>query len=407
MTSSMNPNSQLPFQSAKAPLRPAFKAELKNRFMGETEVPQPSLFPSLNTMKRRSVLSLSVFVLLAFIMSIVYSSKETPEKILANAAEVYQKTDGIFYEKTSYEANAKNAKGFRESWSDGKGNQMTIGYDGFTGEAFDGYLYRVQADGTAKIYSYEPINDPSGLSNPYAVLEPYTGIQIGIQSHNPNMVNCIVTGLNENKGTDEAGFNLATVIQIDKTDLSSVSIGPWTGNELSDLEKKEERFNQLQNSLPEDFKENALNIIEQLQKDPDLKYQKIAEDGKTYYLFELSYEISNDADNSILKERHDYYIDAETYQLSKEEDYENDERVYTITYEQEILDPDQEDSIFDPKKYDLKGGYEVYGISIGLKGAGESACYNDVYEKLSKEDTNSLLETFKDIPDELREKLIN
>ncbi len=391
MTPSMNPHSQLPFQSAKAPLRPVFKAALKNRFMGETEVPPPSLFPSLNTMKRRSVLSFSVFVLLAFIMSIVYSSKENPEKILAQAEAVAQSytnnVSDIYHQTITSEVDAKGGPTVDEYWYDNKGNYMNVWHNGLTGEIVNGYLYKVDKNGKGKVYTYYHDGMDENTKE-FLVLKD--GKFAGLKSYDENAVTCYISEQNEEEYT-------ASVINIDRSHPENLRISGM-GQDFKQDDVQEtlnvlDQFSEM--DALSDSAQNALTLIQNLQANPNLRYYTLEENGQNYHVFE----------GETMDRTEVYYINAESYQLDKREVYQNGERTHRITYQQEFIESTQEEDVFNPSKYQLSGGYEVLGTIEYLE-LPETGCYNDLYEKLSTEETDLLLSGIQEIPDELRKNLL-
>ena len=395
----MNQDSNSKFLSklkaARAPLSSSFKAELKQRFISESEVPRPSLLFTIKNMKRLSFISLSVLILIATVFSVLPSSGLSAQEILVKASEVYTPSSGIYYEKRTVESPAKGGPTVYEYWYDDKGNYLHAWYNQLTGELINAYMYKLEEDGEATFYSHSPMEENSEV-----VVTVENNMFSGASTYDEDEFVCYVSTRTEEEYK-------ATVIRLNTSEPESIDSSEMGATFSTETDKSPEILRVLNEiTSSETSPENISAIINALKNSSNLDYEEVEENGQKYYVFQEVQTIDKDLEESEPVEIRaiKFYIDASTYELRKKEVYYNGEKASQVTYERNHYDDSEAKTIFDATKYNLSGSKVIAVVPyVRLP---ETGCYNDLYEKLSPEETKELLGQIQGIPEDLVKNLL-
>ncbi len=196
---------------------------------------------------------------------------------------------------------------------------------------------------------------------------------------------------------DTGDMTLNTVLQISENnplvfELYGSGMPNETPGEETELQNMENNlYNITQAKLPP---EEILEILETLKTQKEVDYKRVNDNDEIYDVFTLD----------IMGQTTSYYFDADSYRLRKTQNipYEKDPNV-TITevyLETDLLPLSEEDSIFNPEKYDLFKDQKMISIWEPLPGM-EPGCYNASDKKLTEAEQSALFKQLS--PDTLEQ----
>ncbi len=354
-------------RSELPPLRPDFKRALGQRLLVQAreqmQVPRSSRLQTLHNlyiqMKRNFYIPLSTAVLLV-VAGTLFFRPLNPEKILAQAAELYQ-GQGLYHEKILTRELSHGTllqSSLDEYWRDDVGNSLTLSRDPFTEEILDINLSTLNEYGDGWDYASKSLEqgfDEGPSESQKAWLAVYEGEKDF----------CIKTIVEE-------GQLVQSVLALAKEDYTHYTVSGGMGEV--------------------ETTSTTLTLIEQLQAEPNFySVRQEVENGEKFVVF---FHRFNDqgADST-----ESYYFDATTYELKKTVNEfsagSSTEQIYLISEYDQTQDPGL---IFDPEQYasyDLKAfPMLLVGTPFDSWGLTDSGCYNHLGEEYSKAESAAILE---------------
>ncbi len=351
--------------SLEVKAREGFKEDLKAKLVGETK--KSGLFGRL-------VYSMSFAMIAVVAVGAVYFYKPQEglfEKVYAENMAFYDEVEQklasgyILYEKVLHESAAGNGveqhSSILETWSDGKGNSLSIPRDAVTEEILGGEYggpSMVLTNGDKNMF-YTTDSKGFGLEA-YSPKDPYQCLEKGI--------------------SNDSGRSFTATLDVDeddiaKGDLGGFGLGYYYDQKDPEVEADINDRNLLFSLRSPIADNNKFQAFEELKNKKDVTYKEVIEGGKTYYVFTAERKLMMRGASAV----DNYYIDGENYRLMKvDSQYFNKDKNpanrSTITFlGVDYIPGEQSKEIFDPEKYDLY--LQPVTVSKSIPVHTEEGCY--------------------------------
>lgn len=380
------------------PMRSSFRTELRAQLYQKTEHKNKRsssfIFTFLfNNMKRYSLGYLAALLIAVLSFTTIFKTPLSAQEVLANALENYKPTGDIFHEKieTSYYKDGKKIESFTNDYYQSEaGDYLNINTPNFNANSSKNPIVFLQRESQfGDTYTY--FSD-TGKEKDVDFSEYPEDRKLWLEKFEGEKIYCVNEVITQN-GTAHAFLTFAA------DDHSTYLVN---GSGPSQGVSSEGDFDKMMNLKNVSADSNAKNYIQDLMKQDSHEFLEITQEGKRYYVFELS--------DTFVDRPVKFYIDAENYNLAQYEFYtygnpEVIEEKYVILKSEYLQEEDHKD-LFDPNRFEGLLQSRDFTVPDSSKFK-ESGCFDYEMNKISDDILTDLPKKAIDQWKEVENSLLN
>lgn len=366
------------------PLRKDFRHALRAKLFHQAsrQLNVSSSFDSIftflfTTMKRYSLVYLSVLVIGVFTLTTFLKTPLTAQEVLANTLENYEGTGDIYHEKIAYYHSNNEPDYIQENYLDPKGTALyltknieTEALESVNLQIVDSLVDTKMYVSSSNVAMAEPII--SSDVDEAKIEKAESDYSKWIETFKGDKIYCV-----ENFEKNELPAKAFMLIASD--DHSVYQLGGTNDPRETQKEKDLNKMLSLTGS-PQESKESIRDFIQNLAQDKLYDYHLINEEGKPYHLFKISYNGETEEGDFYW-----FYIDAQNFDLSRYEHYSgNKMTMKAVVLESEYLNSEDYPNLFNPDRFEDLVELEAYDLNADpVREFKSNGCYDSNLNKIN------------------------